>query len=245
MTALFTGMYNIRPKEYKTPKTWKVENILNLFRKWGPTHLLTITQLTYKTAMLTALTSGARASELAHLDTKSMRTHEGEGIEFELRTHKKAKKSKVLPGKLFIPSFRDTEHIICPVSTLEQYLIATGRMASLCQDESIVTWEKDPIFRKTTKPHTGVTPTTISKWITNVIYEAEGIQKGTQLLGHSTRSKGAEKAWLAGLSTKEIMLAADWKTETVFKNHYHQPTYCTKFGRAVLQRKVLSDKELT
>ena len=92
--------------------------------------------------------------------------HEGDGIEFILTKHKKQKKSKVLPGKLFIPSYRDIDHQICPVSTLEQYLIATNRLAVLCQDDSTEPWEVDPIFRKTTKPYTGVTPGTISKWIT-------------------------------------------------------------------------------
>ena len=164
-----------------------------------------------------------------------MRIYEGDGIEFELRIHKKSKRAKAaLPGKLFIPEYRDIEHILCPVTTLEQYLIATGRLGAMAQDDTTVVWESDPILRKTTSPHTGVTPKTVSKWITNTINEAENLPMSTSVMGHSTRSKAAQTAFEEGISVKEIMESADWKSEAVFKNHYHQPGYSKRFGRAVL-----------
>ena len=56
----------------------------------------------------------------------------------------------------------------------------------------------------------------------------------SSVMGHSTRSKAAQKAFEEGITVKEIMEAADWKSETVFKDHYHQPGYSKRFGRAVL-----------
>ena len=237
VTDLFNGMSNIRPAAYKNPKTWKVENVLNTFRTWGPTSQLSNAQITYKCAMLIALTTGARCSETTYLDTKHMIVHEGEGIEFLLTKHKKARKARTLPGKLFIPAYRNIEALICPVSALEQYLIATDRLGSLCQDNSHDTWESDPIFRKTTKPYMGVTPKTISIWLTKVIMESENLRDEGGVMGHSTRGQAAKSAHEAGMSIKDIMSAAEWRSESVFKNYYHRPSYSSNFGKAVLSKK--------
>ena len=230
---LFDAMANLRPKAHKSPKSWKVKNVLDLFKKWGPAHNLSLSQLTYKLTTLLALSSGARCSELSNLDTSNMVTRE-DGMEFRLTKHKKARKASTLPGTLFIPSFRDVDPSICPINCLEQYLTVTGRLGSLCNDQSIATWGDDPILRKTTKPYTGVTPKTISTWISKVIREAEGWAPDSSLMGHSTRSQGAATAHAAGLSVQEIMSAADWRSEEVFKKYYHNPAYSSKFGRAVL-----------
>ena len=77
---LVKGMANQKPKQYKTFPPWKVDKVLDLLKGWGDNTQLDIRHITLKTAMLLALTSGARCCELANLDTGHMHNHEGMGI---------------------------------------------------------------------------------------------------------------------------------------------------------------------
>ena len=241
--TFFKGMCNSRPRKYKKLPRWKVQDVLNTLTSWGPNNELTRKQLTYKTTMLLALTSGARCSELAALDTTRLHHHHGIGIEFELTNHKKTKRSNVLPGKLSIPTFGDVNPIICPVATLEQYLLKTDRLGHLfyCQGEEITTPADtaDPLLRRLVAPFTKVTPKTISRWLTAVIAESTENISSDHNIGHSTRSKAATEAAFKGLTITDIMKAAEWQSETVFHNHYYQPSFDTRFGRAVLGENAL------
>lgn len=234
--AMYKGMCNLKPRQYKKLPAWKVVEVLNTLKSWGANHELDLKRATLKTTMLLALTSGARCSEIADLDTTRMHVHEGIGIEFDL-TNKKTHKTDTLPGKMFIPSFIDKEPLLCPVSCLENYFIATGRLGALafCQTENVETpWESDPVLRKSVPPFTKISPKTVSRWLTMVIAEATEIKLGEKSMGHSTRGKAATEAAFKGLTISQIMKAAEWKSESVFCDHYFQPWFDKKFGRAVL-----------
>ena len=100
VSDLIKGMTNLRPKAYKTPKLWDVDTVLTS-KEWGPMTKLDDKQLTWKTAMLLALASGGRCSELVHLDAQHMQRLP-EGVSFQLTKHKKNQKSGVFPGTLFL-----------------------------------------------------------------------------------------------------------------------------------------------
>ena len=51
---------------------------------------------------------------------------------------------------------------------------------------------------------------------------------------HSTRGAATTAAANAGITTEEILKAANWSSDTVFKNFYYKPTKNVKFGQAVL-----------
>ena len=181
--------------------------------------------------MLLALTTAGRSSELANLDNKHMLMHEGMGVEFSLTKNKKNRKNSTLPGKIFIPAFRDIDPEICPVSTLEHYLIATGRMGALAHIPTTENWEADPVLRKMVPPYTQVSPKTVSRWLTEVINpEHQGI------MGHSTRGHAASAAYEGGRTIKQIMDAAEWQSESVFRQYYFHPSFDVEFGRSVLKK---------
>ena len=51
---------------------------------------------------------------------------------------------------------------------------------------------------------------------------------------HSVQSASISAATIAGITTNDILKAADWSSETVFQRFYHKPTPNSQFGKAVL-----------
>ena len=51
---------------------------------------------------------------------------------------------------------------------------------------------------------------------------------------HSVRSVSTSAAAIAGITTNDILKAADWSSEMVFQKFYHKPTTNSQFGKAVL-----------
>ena len=77
--------------------------------------------------------------------------------------------------------------------------------------------------------------------------EAAGGSWGEYLHFHSPLSEGASssKASNMGISTNDILTAADWSSESVFEKFYYKSTQDPSFGRAVLgshKRKKLSSQ---
>lgn len=222
VSELIDGMTNQRPRQYKSIPNWNVDQVLHTLISWGKIWQLSVTQLTHKLAMLFALSSSARCSELTSLDTKCMVTLP-HGIEFRLVKHKKNRRAAILPGTLFIPSTDRKD--LCPVYHLNHYLIETHKFRT----ES----GPDLVFRALTPPHHGITPATMSRWLSEVIHRS-GYQ-GSGNIGHSTRSKSTSKSLLfPGFTIRQIMDHAEWKSESVFKQFYHDNTHDAKIGQAVL-----------
>ena len=223
VTELIKGMTNIRPCQFKTAKSWNVDQVLETLISWGKVWELDIYQMTWKLAMLFALSSGGRCSELTALDTKSM-IKLPDGIQFRLTRHKKNRRSSVLPGTIFIPSYHIKE--LCPVYNMNHYLIQTHDHRNLQGPDP------DYVFRAITPPHQGVSPSTFSRWISEVIFRSGYSRNGN--IGHSTRSKATSKSLLfPGFTIQQIMQQAEWKSESVFQHFYHENTRAN-FGKAVL-----------
>ena len=51
---------------------------------------------------------------------------------------------------------------------------------------------------------------------------------------HSVRAVSTSVAAAAGITTNDILKAANWSSETVFQKFYHKQTTNNKFGKAVL-----------
>ena len=51
---------------------------------------------------------------------------------------------------------------------------------------------------------------------------------------HSTRGASSSAAADSGITTSDILKAADWSTESVFRKFYYRPTHNPMYGRAVL-----------
>ena len=108
------------------------------------------------------------------------------------------------------------------METLRQYMTVT----------SPVRKESDQLFVAIIKPHKPVAPCTIARWLKEVL-KLSGVDVSV-FTAHSTRSASASAAADSGVTTSDILKAADWSTESVFRRFYYRPTHDPFYGRAVL-----------
>ncbi len=82
------------------------------------------------------------------------------------------------------------------------------------------------------KPHRAVTSRSIARWLKTTLEEA-GVD--TSILGaHSTHGASVSAALTAGISTGDILKAANWRSESVFQKFYHRKVGKAAFGREVV-----------
>ena len=224
----------MRPKMYKQPPVWQVDEVLETILSWGNNLQLDTKHLTLKLAMLFALVSAGRGSETSRLSMKTA-TRLPEGVRFKLLHHKKNLKSSEFPGTIFIPTYPENLDL-CPVQCMDWYLAKTagfrvGINADIPEDD------EDLLFRSMSQPLKGITSKTFSRWVTECIATSlDSSPSGS--LGHSARGSATTKAFIEGhLTLKEIMDGANWRTESVFHKFYKNPDFNPNFGRSVLAKK--------
>ena len=94
---------------------------------------------------------------------------------------------------------------------------------------------KTTLFLSWIGQHNPVTSSTIAKWLKSTMSEA-GIDIGI-FKPHSVRGATCSKAVGAGVTTKQILEAADWSSEGTFQRFYHRKVENddrTSFGTKVL-----------
>jgi len=90
------------------------------------------------------------------------------------------------------------------------------------------TSNQSALFIELIKQHNGVTPPTIARWI-KLTLSRSGIN--TDLFeAHSVRGASTSSAAKASITVSEILNAADWTTDTVFKKFYYRPQRSQSFG---------------
>ena len=83
-----------------------------------------------------------------------------------------------------------------------------------------------------TKSHKPVSSSTITRWLKVLLGKAE---VNTEIFkAHSTRSASTSAAAAAGVTTGDILKAADWSSEAVFQKFNHKPSASSQFGLVVL-----------
>ena len=99
---------------------------------------------------------------------------------------------------------------VCPVTTLLAYLDKTR---AVHQGER-------RLLLSFIKPHKAVTSSTIARWLTTTL-ERAGIDPS--IFGaHSTRGASASAAVRGGITTADILKAANWSSESIFQRFYHK-----------------------
>ena len=141
---------------------------------------------------------------------------------------KQSRSSKHL-SDFFFPLFKD-DPIICPVITLRAYEERTKEFRDLQSPNP-----KTTLFLSWIGKHNPVTSSTIARWLKLTMSEA-GIDVGI-FKSHSVRGATCSKAAGAGVTTKQILEAADWSSEGTFQRFYHRKVEKddrTSFGTRVL-----------
>ena len=171
---------------------------------------LSLKLLTIKLVMLMALTRPSRSADLASLQLD--RHYKPEGVVFLPATLAKQSSQRRIHGDLFFPSFPHN--------------------ATLCPVETAALHPKDKLFVAIKKPHQPVASCTAARWLKETL-RLVGIDVSI-FSGHSVRGASTSASAGGDVTTKDIMQAADWSSELVFRRFYYQPSHDTSYGRTVL-----------
>ena len=179
--------------------------------------------------MLLALTRPARSVDLSKLDIRA-RSFTAAGVTFKaLHLSKQSRASKPVVDS-FYPRFPE-EEVICLVTTLQVYEARTVGFPALSTDKT-----KTLVFLSWIRECEPVTSCTIARWLRTCLSEADidtGIFKA-RLVRRAASSKAAG----IGVTTADILQAADWSSVSMFQKFYLRSTQESKnhplFGKAVL-----------
>ena len=215
------GAFNARPPLPRYTSTWSVETVLHYLESIGPSTSLSLKLLTFKLTMLLALTRPSRSADLASLQLDH-RQFNPEGVVFlPVALAKQSRQGKPLK-EFFFPSFPHNSEL-CPVETLRRYEAVTLPLRP---------HNTNRLFIALVKPHKSVTSATIARWLREVL-RLSGIDVSI-FSGHSVRGASASAAAGVGITTNDILKAADWSSDSVFRRFYYRPVNDSTFGRAVL-----------
>ena len=173
VSRLMKEVFSDRPPLPKYTSTWKVETILNYLETLGDNDKLSLTQLTWKTVMLLALTHPSRSGDLSQLDIR-MHRYSPEGVMFTPGSLVKQSRQEKSIHEFFFPSV-PSNITIYPVTTLKAYEHRTEFIHS----------GVSKLFLATIKPHRAVSSSTIAQWLKRLL-EVVGVDTSI-FMAHSVR----------------------------------------------------------
>ena len=113
---LFKGVYNLRPPQPRYTDTWEVSSVLGYLSSMGENSDLSLKLLSGKLALLMALVSASRSSELQSLDLR-FRIFKPEGVLFKLACLTKKRKLGAPLKECFFGAFQG-DKMLCVVKCL-------------------------------------------------------------------------------------------------------------------------------
>lgn len=207
ISALITGIFNLRPPLPRYTFVWDVSDVLDFIRKLPTDDSISNKDLTLKLASLLAITSASRASEVCFLDIRFL-SRGKKSYEFEFsKLTKSWRRGKPRPKLSFC--FFPEEPSLCVCKTIDQYLERSKAWRSK---------EDSQLLLSHVNPHDPVAVGTVSKWLMQVL-ELSGIDTNT-FTGHSTRYASTSKAKVVGIPLQEIVKRGQWSSDLMFRNRY-------------------------
>ena len=213
---LLKGAFQTKPPKPKYTAFWSVDQVLLHIRTWGEDQSLSLKTLTWKLAILLALSSAGRSSDLVRLSVAGCSITPERAVLLPDGLAKQERINKP-PRAWSVRSFSDT--LLCPVTCLKAYLERTAPFRVKVGD--VLT--PSSLFLAINKPHKPVASSTIARWIKSVLSSAK---VDTSVFGaHSTRGASTSKAALSGITMQDILQTADWSSDSTFKQFYFKTSY--------------------
>jgi len=210
VVRLMKGIYHRTPPAPKYSSFWNVSSIVDYFQALGPNESLSLADLSQKCAMLLALASLCRISELAGINRRSI-TVKGSTMRMSLSSPRKSQRGgaplHVINLNRMVPP-----GLACPVATLEAYLLASDTLRTANGSEFL--------FLGLRPPHRSIGASSVSRWL-KLTLEKAGIDTEVYT-AHSTRGAAASRAANAGLSVESILKAGSWSSESTFTRFYRR-----------------------
>ncbi|XP_029958238.1 uncharacterized protein LOC115396492 [Salarias fasciatus] len=234
----------LRPVSRSLTAPWNLSLVLEAVSRtpFEPLQQVDLRMLSLKTALLLALASAKRVSDIHALSVNPA------CMQFFMGGHKVLLK----PNPAFVPKvfnqatsyrpielapfypppFATQEHealnALCPVRALRAYV---DRTAGLRKSEQLfVSWAASHLGEPLTKQR-------LSHWIVDAIsiaYNSRGLQPPAGLRAHSTRGVAASWALFRGVSVEEICAAASWASPHTFTRFYNLDVTAPSVSHAVL-----------
>ena len=224
ITRLMRGAFNKRPPQPRYSITWDVCKVTLYISSMGENHSLSLKSLSLKLVMLLALTRPSRSHDLSNLDLRCMKILP-DGVEFKSNCLAKQSRPSRPAAPFVFPAFT-TDKNLCPKEALSEYVSRTESFRGTGSDR------KTKLFLSYIKPHSPISSSSIARWILAMLSLA-GIDT-SNFKAHSVRSASVSAAASAGVSTNQIMEAADWSSESVFQRFYYKPSSVNAVGVSVL-----------
>ena len=236
------GVRHLRPIPNHLVPTWDLAVVLDSLSQppFEPLEEVDMKFLSFKTAILVALTTTKRVSDIHALSVspECMRF-----LDDDLRVIIKPNPgfvpknplAKCVPADLdafYPPPFSSVEerrlHNLCPVRALRVYTDRTR--ASRKSDQLFVAYASSVVGKPITKVR-------LSQWIVEAIqvsYSSKGMVIPEGLRAHSTRGMSASWALCRGVSIQDVCAAASWSSPLTFAKFYRLNVAASSLGHAVL-----------
>lgn len=218
---LMKGIYNSKPPKPRYSATWSLDLLINHLNSLAPNSELNLPLLSRKLAILLAVTSMLRISELVAIDRQSVNITENEAS-FALLKPRKAQKEGALHN-ISIKGFTDSPKL-CPVNCLGHYIFQTDPLRNRYNGRNL--------FIATIRPYKGITGSSLGRWIKAMLAEA-GVNTSS-FTAHSTRSASASKAARSGVPIDTILKTAHWSNESTFSKFYRRDVESQNITETIL-----------
>ena len=222
----------LRPQEQEVLPRWHLSVVLKGLMKPpfainGTDRHISLELLSYKTAFLVALASGARGSELVALSRAS------HNLEFTIlpsgakqvsirmvpKFIPKNQRPEIIPEPIKFPGMahlfpNEPERLLCPVRALGLYIV---RSAERAQNDPL-----EKLFVHFT-PDTQLFTTHFRRWVAETIrltYENSSQSDLLKIKAHDVRGISASIAFYRNTPLKELCGLIGWKSSNVFVRHY-------------------------
>ena len=207
VSALMSGVHNLRPPQARYSFTWDIEVVLCLFKSWPLD--LTPKQLTQKVTTLLALIGVPRGAELHLFDLNYMADFD-QKVVFELPGTVKNVREGKKPKPLEFHQHKG-DNKLCPVKCIQKYINLTEPWRTGGSPSNF--------FLSFKAPHKPVCKSTLARWIKDVLFQAN-VDK--VFSAHSLRGASTSKALLKGLTVKEVVDHGKWSLESTWQRFYHK-----------------------
>lgn len=242
-TRFLKGVRRLRPATRSTFPSWDLSLVLNALCQapFEPLQNADIKIISYKTALLLALASAKRVSEITafsihpsciEFSADNTRVTLRPNVAFIPKVSMSYGSCDLQLTSFHPPPFLSEEqerlHSLCPVRALRLYLDKTSSFRRT--DQLFVCFATGSKGR-------ALSTQRLSHWIVEVIamaYRASG-NDAPVIRAHSTRGVAASWAAFKGVSVQTVCAAAGWATPHTFTKHYRLDVTASTVAHAVLE----------
>lgn len=244
ISRFMKGARRIRPVSKQMVPLWDLPIVLEALSQhpFEPIEAVSLKYLSLKTALLLALVTAKRVSDLHALSVSPSCLQFAPGLT----------KVSFRPNPAFVPKVMESAYrcpatelaafhpppfsspedqklnALCPVRALQVYVERTAGFRTC--DQLFVSWATPHIGKPLSRQR-------LSHWIVEAIsvaYSSRGLQPPRGLRAHSTRGMATSWALFRGVSVQDICSAASWATPHTFVRFYRLDVSEPSLAHAVL-----------